>query len=91
MALLRKKQKRMLLGLALAGTSAYYVKTFWGGDTIIGALLSTAVGAGPIPGAIAGALVPNREGGRTLTVLSPEEAVRTNQPPATAPNGADTA
>jgi hypothetical protein len=94
----------MLLGIALAGTSAYFLKTWWGGDTIIGALLSTAVGAGPLPGAIAGALVPSADNGFRVPLISPMpgemtygvveppfEGGRKGIDPGTTPAGAPTA
>ena len=66
---LKKKQKNLLMAIAVSGTAAYFVRTFLFGDTIIGALIGGALAGPPgaAAGALTGALVPSKkEGGFSI-------------------------
>jgi hypothetical protein len=89
MRMLKRKQTNMLLAIAAAGTAAYFVRTFPGGDTIIGGLIGAAFGH-PWAGAVTGLLVPSARSGRTFDILAPPEAAGPSEPPATTPAGATT-
>jgi hypothetical protein len=58
---MKKKQKNLLMAIALSGASAYFLRTFAFGDTLIGAAIGGAVAGkeGALAGAIAGAVVPS--------------------------------
>ena len=87
MRMLKRKQRNMLLAIAAAGTAAYFVNTFPGGDTVIGGLIGAAFGH-PWAGAVTGLLVPSATSGRTLEILAPPAAA--GPPPASAPSGSPT-
>jgi hypothetical protein len=59
---LKKKERSMLMAIALAGGAAYFVRTFPFGDTIIGGMIGAAFGH-PIAGAVTGMLVPSMKTG----------------------------
>jgi hypothetical protein len=97
---MKKKERSMLMAIALAGSAAYFVRTFPFGDTIIGGMIGAAFGH-PIAGAVAGMLVPSMKTGGVaflpdidplgglglLSDGSDPEAAET----ATSPSGAQTA
>ena len=97
---LKKKERSLLMTIALAGGAAYFVRTFPFGDTIIGGMIGAAFGH-PVAGAVTGMLVPSKpEGGFAFLAdidplggVLPEGlpfAPRDVAPPVTAPNGATT-
>lgn len=88
----------MLMTIAVAGSAAYFLRTFRFGDTIIGGLIGAAFGH-PVAGALTGMLVPSMKTGGveflpdldpSLGLLSDGSAPEAAET-ATAPNGAQTA
>lgn len=65
---MKKKERNTLLTIALAASSAYLVRTFPGGDTVIGAGIGMAFG-NPLLGAAVGMLTPSRKSGETIALL----------------------
>jgi len=59
---LKKKERSLLMAIALAGGAAYFVRTFPFGDTIIGGMIGAAFGH-PVAGAVTGMLVPSKKEG----------------------------
>lgn len=66
---MKKKERNTLLTIALAASSAYLVRTFPGGDTVIGAGIGMAFG-NPLLGAAVGMLTPSRKSGETIQLLA---------------------
>ena len=100
---LKKRERSMLMAIALAGGAAYFVRTFPFGDTIIGGMIGAAFGH-PVAGAVTGMLVPSmKTGGFALLPdidplggLLPEGLLADGMPPSaaetsTSPSGAQTA
>jgi len=89
---MKKKQKQMLTAIALAGSASYFLRTFPGGDTVIGAMIGAAFGH-PLAGAVTGLLVPSRrEGGiAILADVNPLGGLMGAFTPAAAPSGTETA
>ncbi len=100
---MKKKERSMLMAIALAGGAAYFVRTFPFGDTIIGGMIGAAFGH-PVAGAITGMLVPSMKMGGIAILpdidplggLLPEGLLSDGELPSaaetsTAPNGTETA
>jgi hypothetical protein len=62
--MLKKKERNKLLAITLAGTAAYFVKSWPLGDTILGTLIGASFGH-PVLGGLAGAVVPSRKTGKS--------------------------
>jgi len=93
---MKKKERNTLLTIALAASSAYLIRTFPGGDTVIGAGIGMAFG-NPLLGAAVGMLTPSRKSGETIALLPDADPFGGLFPGAApagdgmAPNGAETA
>ncbi len=93
---LKKKQKNILMTIALAGGTAYFVRTFPLGDSILGGVIGSAFGH-PVIGAVTGLLVPSRDPilGKTLSILADSDPFGpitegiAGAMPNMAPNGAE--
>jgi hypothetical protein len=98
---MKKKERSMLMAIALAGSAAYFIRTFPFGDTIIGGMIGAAFGH-PIAGAVTGMLVPTmKTGGIAILAdidplmglggLLPDGQIPEAPDTSTAPNGTKTA
>jgi hypothetical protein len=97
---MKKKERSMLMAIALAGSAAYFVRTFPFGDTIIGGMIGAAFGH-PVAGAVTGMLVPSMKTGGfallpDLDLGLPQGILSDGELPAaaettTSPSGAETA
>lgn len=87
---IKKKERNTLLTIALAASSAYLIRTFPGGDTVIGAGIGMAFG-NPLLGAAVGMLTPSRKSGETIALLPDANPFGGIIPEMRAPSGAETA
>lgn len=88
---MKKKERNTLLTIALAASSSYLIRTFPGGDTVIGAGIAMAFGVNPLLGAAVGMLTPSRKSGETIALLPDANPFGGFLPAMRAPSGADTA
>jgi hypothetical protein len=94
---LKKKERSMLMTIAVAGSAAYFLRTFRFGDTIIGGLIGAGFGH-PLAGALTGMLVPSMKTGgiailadTDLGGILPEGLLPETPDESIAPSGVQTA